>query len=142
MTMQTNIIATVFGGSSDDPQYSAYPPYDLIGDDTLGAALPMTGLRGKIITITNHANGATVTVKGVRIVDVGPHHTDDPYWETGTRPRAETDPANQDDEDHRSGIDLCTKTATALGIKWGYQWCDDAKVDWEFEDNLSNREPS
>lgn len=133
--MQKNITATVFGGSSDTPQYSAYPPYDdqengpLIDDTIVGVALPSTGLSGRTITITNNANGKMASK--VAIVDVGPHVTDDPYWKNGTRPWAESHTAN------RSGIDLTTELANLLGIAWGWQSCDDVTVNWIFDDEVA-----
>lgn len=61
------------------------------------------------------------------IMDVGPWYDNrsgwpfDPYWETGTRPRAETD-----DRTNRAGIDLTFPADAAIGLN------GKGLVDWEF----------
>jgi hypothetical protein len=125
MDWQKNITATVFGGSSDDPQFSAYAPYELIDDNIVGVALPEKNMHGKTLTIINNKTGKMI--KNVPVVDIGPHFVADPYWDDNSRPRAESECNNQ------SGIDLTTALATLLGIKWGYQWCDDTVVSWIFD---------
>src|SRR6266403_2038945 len=83
---QTNTVATVFGG-----QQSAYgPPID---DNSLGVALPyrFEGARPRV-RVTNRSTGQSADCD---IADVGPWNgitkqLSDPYWQTGTRPQAET----------------------------------------------------
>jgi uncharacterized protein (TIGR02594 family) len=117
--LQTNIVATYFGGPT-----SAYPPNAPIDDNALGVALPFhfTGERPKV-RVTGKKNGASVVCD---IVDVGPWNTNDPYWQTGTRPQAETGTDTRGRHTNSAGIDLTLAAAKAVGI--------DGKglVDWEF----------
>src|SRR3954468_23611069 len=80
------ITATVFGGSSEFKR-SDYDGH-VITDDELGVALPFrfAGTR-PTVRVFNPANGASVVCD---IVDVGPWNSNDPYWETGGRPQAES----------------------------------------------------
>jgi hypothetical protein len=60
------------------------------------------------------------------IVDVGPWNGNDPYWETGGRPQAESGVAQDGRRTNLAGIDLTPAAARQLGI--------DGKgaVEWEF----------
>ena len=60
------------------------------------------------------------------IVDVGPWNTNDPYWQTGARPHAESGTDMTGRKTNRAGIDLTLAAAKALQI--------DGKglVDWDF----------
>lgn len=124
--IQTNITATVFGG-----QQSAYG--GPINDNAPGVALPhrFTGERPRV-QVSNLKTGASVVCD---IVDVGPWLTDDPYWQTGTRPEAETSPIsrgpNKGMNSNKAGIDLTLAAAKAAGI--------DGKglVSWSFLDSPS-----
>ena len=109
---QTNVTATVFGGTSD-AQHSAYDNH-LITNSELAVALPyhFPGSRPKV-QVTNPANGKTIICT---IEDVGPWYPSakgpaDLYWETGSRPRAETDSRT-----NNAGIDLSPAAAKAIGI--------------------------
>ncbi len=110
--VQTNIVATVFGG-----QQSAYG--GPIIDNQPGVALPyrFTGTRPQV-KVTGKSSGLSVVCD---IVDVGPWNINDPYWKTGARPQAEsgTDlgqtvrgvrPTN------KAGIDLTIAAAAAIKI--------------------------
>jgi hypothetical protein len=116
---QINITATVFGG-----QKSAYGP--AIDDDSPGVALPFrfTGDRPQV-RVTGKASGQSVVCD---VVDVGPWNTRDPYWETGSRPQAETgtDLMNPPRHTNKAGIDLTAAAAKAIGIE------GKGLVDWEF----------
>jgi len=117
---QTNIIATMFGG-----QASAYG--GAIDDNGLGVALPFhfTGERPKV-RVTGKKNGASVECD---IVDVGPWNTNDPYWQTGTRPQAESGTDTRGRHTNGAGIDLTFAAAKALGID-GKGLCE-----WQFLDS-------
>jgi N-acetylmuramoyl-L-alanine amidase len=116
-----NITATEFGGEGDE-QPVAYADVSDGWPNRPGVALPcrFSGPRPKVRVY-----------KGDRsilcdIVDVGPWYPsargpEDKYWETGARPRAESD-----DRTNRAGIDLTPAAAAAIDL--------DGKgiVDWEF----------
>jgi len=114
---QTDIVATYFGG-----QQSAYgPPID---DSKPGVALPFkfTGERPRV-RVTGKRSGQSIDCE---IVDLGPWNINDPYWQTGTRPQAETGTDTRGRHTNKAGIDLTLAAAEALGI--------DGKglVDWQF----------
>lgn len=130
---QQNIIATVFGGSAD-PNNSAYPPYDKITDSELSVALPARVPEPRLpVLVRNRDNGKTVECQ---IRDVGPWFTDDPYWLTGKRPRAE--PAgsiaqsgpNKGKKTNGAGIDLTPAAAKAIGL------AGKGMVDWRIIDDV------
>jgi hypothetical protein len=113
--LQTDITATVFGGTAD-PQRSAYDNH-IIGDTELAVALPFRfkGVRPKVAVA---ANGKTVVCT---IEDVGPWLTDDPYWQTGKRPLAESKAPlrrgpNKGKVSNGAGIDLSPAAARRIGI--------------------------
>jgi uncharacterized protein (TIGR02594 family) len=117
--IQTRITATYFRGLK-----SAYgPPID---DGVPGIALPhrFEGDRPRV-RVTNCKTGASVDCD---IVDVGPWNTNDPYWETGGRPQAETGTDISGRKTNGAGIDLTLAAAKAIQI--------DGKgmVDWKFID--------
>ena len=115
---QRNIICSEFGGS-DDVNYSAYDEH-YIDDTELGCALPykFKGPRPEVLVV-NTKNRRRVTCQ---IVDVGPWFTDDPYWQTGTRPRAEPQGSiidggpNDGRSSNGAGIDLTPGAAKAIGL--------------------------
>jgi hypothetical protein len=121
----TDIVATVFGGQSDQ-NFSAYDNH-FITDSELGVALPFR-FKGErpTVRVTNPANGKSVVA---RIVDVGPWNTNDPYWESGGRPQAESGIDRSGRTTNRAGIDLTPGTARAIGIN------GKGKVNWEFTDS-------
>lgn len=114
---QTDIVATMFGG-----QASAYG--GAIDDNANGVALPFhfTGSRPQV-RVTSKRSGQSIVCD---IVDVGPWNTHDAYWQTGSRPQAETGTDMSGRNTNRAGIDLTFAAAKALQI--------DGKglVDWEF----------
>jgi uncharacterized protein (TIGR02594 family) len=114
---QGDITATMFGG-----QQSAYGgPID---DNAMGCALPFrfSGERPKV-RVTGKRSGVAVDCA---IVDVGPWNTNDPYWQSGARPQAESGTDTRGRHTNRAGIDLTFAAAKALQV--------DGKglVDWEF----------
>jgi N-acetylmuramoyl-L-alanine amidase len=121
----TNITATMFGGKAD-PNKSAYADR-WITDEELGVALPYRW-RGPMprVVVVNNANGKTVVCE---IVDVGPWNIDDPYWQTGARPQAETGTDKKGRKTNKAGIDLTPAAAQAIDLK-GL-----AMVDWGFVGN-------
>src|SRR4029077_3837135 len=60
------------------------------------------------------------------IWDVGPWNIDDPYWETGDRPQAESGTDMSGRKTNGAGIDISPALADALGIDGMGQ------VDWDF----------
>lgn len=121
MTKQTNIVATVFGGT-DDRQPSAYGDEALGWPEKLGVALPFH-FPGKRPKVWVWANGKSVLCE---IVDVGPWNTHDQYWLSDSRPQSESGVDTTGRHTNHAGIDLTPAAAKALGI--------DGKgvVDWEF----------
>lgn len=120
---QTDIIATVFGGE-DDYNVSAYNENMVLNDIDLYIALPdrFSGERPPV-RVYNRESGIDVVAE---IWDVGPWNTDDPYWEKGTRPQAETGTDMSGRSTNGAGIDLSPALAAALAIDGM------GKVDWEF----------
>jgi Putative peptidoglycan binding domain len=119
---QRGIVCTVFGGKAD-PNKSAYEDR-WIDDDEHGLALPFRfkGDRPQV-DVVNRATGKLVTCD---VVDVGPWNTNDPYWETGKRPQAESGKDMSGRPTNLAGIDLTPGAARAIGL--------DGKgtVDWAF----------
>jgi hypothetical protein len=114
------ITATVFGGSGD-PNHSRYDNH-LINDSELGVALPYH-FPNPVPKVICYVNGKSVVCD---IVDVGPWNTNDPYWQTGARPQAETGTDMSGRHTNFAGIDLTPAAARSLGID------GKGKVDWEF----------
>jgi uncharacterized protein (TIGR02594 family) len=125
----TGITATVFGGAAD-PNTSAYDGH-LIDDTELGVALPFH-FQGAPPPVRLWNDGKSVVCK---IVDVGPWNTNDPYWQTGARPQAESGVDSSGRPTNRAGIDLTPAAARAIAIS------GKGLVDWEFAD-LSQIQPS
>lgn len=120
--VQTSITATVFGG----PQSAYGGPID---DSKFGVALPFrfTGERPQV-RVTGKTSGKSVVCD---IVDIGPWNINDPYWQNGTRPEAETgtdmgQTGGRARQTNKAGIDLTAAAAKAIQI--------DGKglVDWSF----------
>ena len=62
------------------------------------------------------------------VVDVGPWNTNDPYWQTGARPEAESGVDNTGRRTNLAGIDLTPAAAAAVDI------AGKDIVAWEFVD--------
>jgi uncharacterized protein (TIGR02594 family) len=114
------ITATVFGGG-EDPNSSAYDQHT-IDDDELGVALPAR-FKGSRPKVRVYMGNRSVECD---IVDVGPWNINDPYWETGTRPQAESGRDRSGRATNLAGIDLTPGAARAIGLH------GKGKVDWEF----------
>jgi uncharacterized protein (TIGR02594 family) len=114
------ITATILGGEESQKR-SAYDDHP-ITDDELGVALParFSGTRPKVRVF--RGNKAVVC----EIVGVGPWNANDPYWETGSRPQAESGVDRSGRRTNLAGIDLTPGAARELGIE------DKSQVDWEF----------
>lgn len=117
-----DIVATVFGGKKD-PNRSAYENR-MITDSELGVALPFrfTGARPQVI-VESATNGKQVVCS---IVDVGPWNIDDPYWDNGARPQAETGKDKRGRVTNFAGIDLTPGADKAIGLH------GKGKVHWSF----------
>jgi uncharacterized protein (TIGR02594 family) len=124
---QIGITATMFG-SLDSGKYQSSAYGGPIIDTSPGVALPFhfPGVRPRVVVYGK--NGASIACD---IVDVGPWNTNDPYWETGSRPEAESgtdlgQASNSPRKTNKAGIDLTLAAAQAVGV--------DGKglVDWEF----------
>lgn len=116
---QINIVATCFGGDCD-PEASAYG--GKVDPSAPGCALPFHFAKpGKVRVF--HGEASVIC----DVVDVGPHNTDDPYWQApGARPRAERQGGN------RAGIDLTPAAFKALGVDPKNPSYGLMAVDWEF----------
>jgi len=124
-----DIVATVFADpediKKDGPMPSAYG--GIVDPSMPGVALPakFAGHRPKV-KVT--ANGRSVVCE---IVDVGPWNgkteaTSDPYWETKTRPQAESGIDKRGRKTNKAGIDLTPAAARAIGIN------GKGVVSWDF----------
>ena len=116
----TGITATWFGGDGEREE-SAYDGH-IIGENELGVALPFR-FKGARPKVRVWKGKKSVVCK---IVDVGPWNIDDPYWETGVRPQAETGVDRKGRKTNKAGIDLTPAAAHAIGLK------GKGVVDWEF----------
>jgi N-acetylmuramoyl-L-alanine amidase len=116
----SNIICSVFGGSSD-PNDSAYSPYDTITDKEISCALPYKFTAER--PLVEIYNPETDKVAICQIRDVGPWMIDDEDYVMGVaRPIAE--PAgstiphgkNEGKTSNGAGIDVTPAAAAQLGI--------------------------
>ncbi|MDR3466043.1 MAG: hypothetical protein P4M07_08880 [Xanthobacteraceae bacterium] len=128
--LYSGITATMFGGAAD-PNTSAYDGH-LIDDSELGVALPYH-FPDPRPTVCVWNGGKSVVCK---IVDVGPWNTNDPYWQTGARPQAESGTNMRGQPTNRAGIDLTPAAARAVGID------GKAIVDWGFSDAPAAASPA
>lgn len=122
---QQDIIASVFGGTSDY-NVSAYDEDKVLNDSDFYVALPdrFEGDRPKV-QIWNRASGEVAVAS---IEDVGPWNIDDPYWIKGTRPQAESGTDMTGRTTNGAGIDLSPALAAFLKIDGM------GEVDWSFTD--------
>jgi len=128
-----------------ETQYSSYGPYDSNGNGPVippnvpAASLPGPVPPGTNVTITNPANGKSITVP---VVDKGPWNTRDNYWNNGpcaksTRPLAEQQYANHTKAQNGkipsnpAGSDLTPATVNALGLPLDGPG-GTSPVDWHF----------
>jgi len=118
--LYSGITATVFGGAADF-ETSAYDGH-VITDSELGVALPYHFPEPPPNVCIWNAGKSVVC----KVVDVGPWNTNDPYWQTGTRPEAESGIDSTGRKTNLAGIDLTPAAASALGI------AGKGIVDWEF----------
>jgi hypothetical protein len=120
---QREIVASVFGGE-DDYNVSAYDEDKVLNDTDLYIALPdrFEGERPNVI-VYNRESGKAETAE---IWDVGPWNIDDPYWDKGTRPQAESGTDMAGRKTNGAGIDLSPALAKAIGIDGM------GTVDWKF----------
>jgi hypothetical protein len=137
---EVNIKSTSWAGANDSQssRTSAYDGHIIDGDNDLGAALPFR-FSGTVPTIRVFANNKSVDVP---IVDVGPWFDGrtgwavDPYWQTGSRPRAETDTRT-----NGAGIDLTPAVYEALGFSGNLDLIS-SHVDWDFVSYLDATQPA
>jgi hypothetical protein len=113
----------VFGGA-DDYNTSAYDPDKVLNDTDLYVALPdkFTEERPLVKVYNQQMNEFAIA----EIWDVGPWNIDDPYWDKGTRPQAESGTDMTGRTTNGAGIDLSPALAKLLKIDGM------GKVDWEF----------
>jgi N-acetylmuramoyl-L-alanine amidase len=120
---QCKIVATVFGGEADY-NVSAYDENKVLNDSDLYVALPDRFEDERpLVRVYNRTNGESATAE---IWDVGPWNINDPYWDTGTRPQAESGTDMDGEKTNGAGIDLSPALAAKLGIDGM------GTVDWEF----------
>lgn len=114
----TDLLATVWGNASDERRgdwrafaYAwATPPSAGSGKRDLYVALPARVARGTFVDLYV----GDKSVLGVMVIDVGPWNIDDPYWEAGTRPQAETGTDRSGRSTNKAGIDLTPLLASRL----------------------------
>jgi hypothetical protein len=123
-TNQMNITASVFGGE-DDYNVSAYDEDKVLNDIDFYVALP-DRFEGQRPTVRVY-NADTGKHETASIEDVGPWETDDCYWLTGQRPKAESGVDSTGRETNGAGIDLSPALAQAIGIDGM------GTVHWKFE---------
>lgn len=121
MTVNFNIVATVFGGNAEN-EPSAYDG-KRIGEKEVCVALPARVKQPSLVVVTNPETGRSVVC---RVRDVGPWNTNDPYWVDGRRPQAETGKDLTGRKTNKAGIDLSPEAARQIGITGM------GKVDWWF----------
>jgi hypothetical protein len=116
----SNIICSVFGGSSD-PNDSAYPPYDKITDQELSCALPYKWAGERPMVLVHNTDTGKDVVTQIR--DVGPWLIDDHAYVLGdARPVAEPKGSkiprgkNQGKTSNGAGLDLTPAAAKAIGL--------------------------
>jgi hypothetical protein len=113
----------VFGGEGDY-NVSAYDEDVVLNDTDFYVALPDRFEDERpLVRVYNRATGASEIAE---IWDVGPWNTNDPYWETGERPQAESGTDMSGRETNFAGIDISPALADALGIDGM------GEVDWDF----------
>jgi hypothetical protein len=124
---QTGIIATVFS-SDESGQKGAYG--DHLDPSDIYLALPATMPRGTQVRVIGPLGSMVAPV-----LDKGPWNAadkkrpgsrDDPYWQTGARPQAESGTDYTGRPTNHAGIDLSPALAKAIGI------AGKGAVDWEF----------
>lgn len=112
----TGITTTSFAGVNDSEtskESAYYPggyPTKVIDSTKPGAALPYH-FPGTPPVIRVFCRGKTVDCP---IVDVGPWNTHDTYWDTGSRPQAETGTDTTGRHTNRAGLDLTPGAWAAL----------------------------
>jgi hypothetical protein len=114
-----NVVMTEFGGEGDeqDDAYTSQP----VNPKLPGVALPSRFHGDRPLIRVSHA-GKSVDCQ---LVDVGPHHVNDPYWVEHKRPQAESEHGN------KAGIDATPAVFDALGVV-GPEGTRTVTVDWEF----------
>lgn len=121
--VQENIKCSVFGGD-DDPNDSAYPPYDHITDQEVSCALPWRFEEPRPLVRVLNLETKTEIVCQIR--DIGPWMTDDDYWSKGSRPMAEISyetntplpyGPNAGKVANGAGIDITPAAARAIGLQ-------------------------
>lgn len=114
----SNIVCTVFGGSSD-PNDSAYPPFTGITDTEMSCALPYKWAGERpMVEVFNPDTGKTAICQ---IRDVGPWLTNDEAYVMGDdRPLAENpiipSGPNAGKVSNGAGIDLAPAAAKSIGL--------------------------
>ena len=126
----TDITATSFGGPGD-ANSSAYG--GMVDPNVPGVALPYHFTKPtpnvRVFLGDKHVDCA--------VVDVGPWNINDPYWQTGSRPQAESGTDVSGRHTNLAGIDL----TPAAWVSLGYPLPNSAKtkVSWDFIDYLDGK---
>jgi RHS repeat-associated protein len=124
------------GGVERGHMPSAYGPFQ-VNADNLEAALPARlprDQRNAGVDVANPQNGRQTHCK---VTDVGPWNTHNPYWQTGDRPLAESQFANQSVAQNgqipnqNAGIDLTPAAMNDLGFQ-GRENTREGPVIWNF----------
>ncbi len=115
-----DITATVFD-SVETGQKGAYGHHLSPNDYFVALPKRFSGTRPKVAV--KGPNGKTVVAE---VKDVGPWNINDPYWETGSRPQAETGRDKRGRRTNLAGIDLSPRIGREIGLN------GKGKVDWWF----------
>ena len=129
----TGITATSFGGPGDS-NASAYG--GLVDPSLPGVALPYH-FPGARPVVRVFYGGKSVDCP---VVDVGPWNINDPYWNTGSRPEAESGIDNTGRKTNLAGIDLTPAAWAALGVSDPNS--AKQKVSWDFVSVLDAAAPA
>jgi hypothetical protein len=138
----TGIVTTSFAGSNDtvSARTSAYDGKIIDGDRELAASLPAHGMARRLIRVFYKGRTVDAPVRDVGPWNGDPISTDDPYWNTGARPQAETGTDKIGRKTNGAGLDLTPAAWTALGYVGNPQKAEE-KVDWDFVDYLDGKAP-
>jgi hypothetical protein len=114
-----NVVMTEFGGPGDENE-DAYTG-ELVDPTKPGVALPARFHGDRPLIRVTH-KGKSIDCP---LVDVGPHHVNDPYWVEHARPKAESEHGNH------AGIDGTPAAFNELGVP-GPEGTRTVTVDWSF----------
>ena len=99
----------------------------VIDEKDIFVALPSRKALNKTVVLENREKSLKAGV-----LDVGPWNTNDPYWESGKPPQAESGKDLFGRQTNKAGIDLSNETFRKLGLK------DNTWIWWSFENKSTD----